>query len=43
MQNSADMFERKQKRDSLCNACFKRHKASRPVSKLGPDVEGVDR
>lgn len=37
------MFERKRKLDSLRNACFKRHKASRPVSTIGPVVEGVDR
>ena len=43
LQKRTGMFERKRKLDSLRNACFKRHKASRPVSTTGPDVEGVDR
>ena len=43
LQKRTGMFERKRKLDSLRNACFKRHKASRPVSTIGPDVEGVDR
>ena len=42
LQKSAGMFERKSKLDSFCNACFKRQKVPRPVSKIGPDVEGVD-
>ena len=43
LQKRTGMFERKRKLDSLRNACFKRHKASRPVSTIGPVVEGVDR
>ena len=43
LQKSTGMFERKCKLDSLRNACFKRQKVPRPVSKIVPVVEGVDR
>ena len=43
LQKSAGMFERQRKLDSLCNACFKRQKVPGPVSKIGPDVEGMHR